>query len=155
LTEEHKINIGKAISGKRNGMFGVHRFGKTAPHYGKPHTERTKRKMRQHHWSRTNPSYFKEINKKQRPRNPTPYEDLLANELGRRQETFIRQFSVSPYCCDFYFPKQNLIVEVDGYRKSNKRTKYILSKGYKLLHIKNEALTNMKKVMEFIYANWN
>ena len=28
--------------GKRNPMYGVHRFGKDSPHYGKKHSERTK-----------------------------------------------------------------------------------------------------------------
>ena len=40
-----KDNISKAVSGKNNPMYNVHRFGKNAPNWNKPQSELAKRKI--------------------------------------------------------------------------------------------------------------
>lgn len=44
-TEEAKLKISKKVSGRNNGMHGVHRFGKNAPAYGHKHTNEAKKKI--------------------------------------------------------------------------------------------------------------
>jgi hypothetical protein len=46
-TKEIKKRVSILTSGKNNGMYGIHRYGKDAPHYGKKHSEETKLKISQ------------------------------------------------------------------------------------------------------------
>lgn len=48
-SEEERLanNAKKALRGERNGMFGVHRYGKEAPGYGKPASEEKRRRISQ------------------------------------------------------------------------------------------------------------
>ena len=49
LTEEQKVKMSERNSGENNPMFGVHRFGKDAPGFGKHHTEETKKRLSENH----------------------------------------------------------------------------------------------------------
>ena len=43
----NETNQKKVLKGERNGMFNVRRFGVNSPHYNKPHTEESRKKMRE------------------------------------------------------------------------------------------------------------
>jgi hypothetical protein len=50
LKTKLKMRLNHAnVSGKNNPMFGVHRYGKDAPNYGKYHTKEAKKKMSLNH----------------------------------------------------------------------------------------------------------
>jgi len=44
-TKETKAKMSLQRQGSKNGMFGLHRFGKDSPHYGKKHSVEAKQKM--------------------------------------------------------------------------------------------------------------
>lgn len=54
-TEERKKEHSRAIKGENNPMYGVHRYGKDAPNYGKKHSEENKRKMSEKKTGKNNP----------------------------------------------------------------------------------------------------
>ena len=75
---------------------------------------------------------------------------------------FIRQKIVGNYIVDFYCPKANIVIEVDGsqhYEESGidkdiERTKYLESQGLKVIRIpNNEIENNFRGVCEFIDDN--
>lgn len=115
--------------------------GEAHPLYGKHHTEKTRKKMKEHHWSKTQPDRFDEFIEKNRPNNPTVYEDIFFDTI-RVHYKVIRQKRVATYTCDFYIPELNLIVEIDGYKKRPKRDETIMDEGYEVIHFKNSEIEN-------------
>lgn len=93
-----------------------------------------------------NRKYLKEFRKKLR-NNSTKAESQLWKALQKSQleeRKFRRQHSIGNYIVDFYFPKERLIVELDGQVHNNfineaydhKRTAYLESLGFKLVRLK-------------------
>jgi len=136
--------------GKNNPLFRVHRFGKDSPHYGKKHSIETKQLMSKNHWSKTQNEAFRKHLIKNRPNNPTKYEKSFYRKIVNKGLIPKPQHKVGTYCCDFYFKSFNLIVEIDGYKKSETRKSYIRNQGYKLLHIKNSELKHFNRVFDKI-----
>jgi very-short-patch-repair endonuclease len=98
-------------------------------------------------------------------RNMTDAEKLLWSKLRRKQLKGLqiyRQRIIGDYILDFYCPKANLIIEVDGGQhytdegiaKDKIRDDYIKGKGIKVLRFSDrEVLKNIGGVIERIYDN--
>jgi very-short-patch-repair endonuclease len=96
--------------------------------------------------------------------NTTTAEDRLWQKLRRFPMTgshFRRQVPIGPYVADFACMAARLIIEVDGSqhgddenrRHDDVRTRWLESKGYRVLRVWNNDLTsNMDGVLEAIYA---
>ena len=95
----------------------------------------------------------------------TDAEKLLWSKLRRKQLKGLqiyRQRIIGDYIVDFYCPKANLIIEVDGGQhytdegiaKDKIRDDYIKGKGIKVLRFSDrEVLKNIGGVIEKIYDN--
>ena len=85
--------------------------------------------------------YAKEMRK-----NPTPEEKIIWYGLLRQlKPNFHRQRIIGNYIVDFYSPKLNLIIEIDGWQHEvinkeydDKRTEYLNSLGFSVLRIDNQ-----------------
>ena len=142
---EHRENLSKSLKGKVPWNKGV--FGYTTSRMGMKHSEETKRKMSENHLSKTDPERFKRIFSNIRPNNPTKYEKRASEILDENKILYKAQCKVKTYCCDFYIPSLNLMLEIDGYRKTAERKRTILEEGYKLLHVWN---TDVERLIELI-----
>lgn len=108
-----------------------------------------------------NDRLFKDRRKDLRARS-TDAERLLWQRLRGRQICdlkFFRQFSIGPYILDFYCPKIQFAIELDGSQHAtehglaydHERTSYLESKGIKIIRFwNNEVLTNIEGVLEKI-----
>jgi very-short-patch-repair endonuclease len=97
--------------------------------------------------------------------NMTDAEKLLWSRLRAKQlkgRQFYRQRIIGNYIVDFYCPRVNLIVELDGgqhytdegIEKDKERDTYISEKGYKILRFSDrEVFENLPGVIERIYGN--
>lgn len=96
--------------------------------------------------------------RKQLRKTSTPQEVILWSRLRRRQLglKFKRQYSIGRYVVDFCCPEKKLIVELDGWqhkeenqeRYNKERTKFLESKGFKVLRFwNNEINQNLKGVI--------
>ena len=84
--------------------------------------------------------------------NMTCSEKLVWMFLRKQQmnERFLRQYSVDNYIIDFYCPKLQLAIEIDGdvhdlkrqKRQDKTRQEYLEKLGIKFVRIKNEDLLN-------------
>ena len=95
--------------------------------------------------------------------NMTDVEQLLWSKVRRKQlqgYQFYRQRIIGEYIVDFYCPKANLIIELDGgqHYTNNaqaydaKRDHYFGEQGYHVLRVSNkEILENLNGVLEKIY----
>jgi very-short-patch-repair endonuclease len=95
----------------------------------------------------------------------TDAEQLLWSKLRTKQlkgRQFYRQRIIGNYIVDFYCPKANLIVELDGGqhytdegRKKDKiRDDYMMDQGYKILRFSDkEIFENLTGVIERIYGD--
>ena len=98
-------------------------------------------------------------------KNMTPQEKKLWNILRNNQfygYKFKRQVPIDNYVVDFVCELQNLIIEIDGGQHNspenivndNERTKYLISKGYKIIRFwNNEIDNNLNDVCAAIYSN--
>jgi very-short-patch-repair endonuclease len=86
-------------------------------------------------------------------KNMTPQEEKLWMLLRRRQYknlTFKRQYPIGNYIVDFISKEKWLIIEIDGGQHNtpeailydNKRTKYLESRGFKVLRFWNSDIDN-------------
>jgi len=75
---------------------------------------------------------------------------------------FYRQRIIGDYIVDFYCPKANLILELDGgqhytdegKKKDKIRDDYLMEQGYKILRFSDsEIFGNLAGVIERIYGN--
>ena len=79
-------------------------------------------------------------------KNPTPEERIIWYSLLRHlKPNFHRQRIIGNYIVDFYCPKLNLVIEIDGWQHEvlnkeydDKRTEYLESLGFSVLRIDNE-----------------
>lgn len=95
----------------------------------------------------------------------TDAERLLWSKLKRKQlkgKQFYRQRIISDYIVDFYCPKANMIIEIDGgqhyteegLKKDKMRDEYMKGQGFKVLRFSDkEVFKNLKGVIEKIYEN--
>lgn len=98
-------------------------------------------------------------------KNMTDAERLLWSKLRDKQlKNFqvYRQRIIGEYIVDFYCPKANLIIEVDGgqhyldkgIERDKIRDDYMKSQGFKVLRFSDiEVLKNLNEVVEKIYDN--
>ncbi|MCX8092830.1 MAG: endonuclease domain-containing protein [Candidatus Goldbacteria bacterium] len=97
--------------------------------------------------------------------NMTDAERCLWQKIRRRQLAnfqFYRQKIIGNYIVDFYCPKANLIIEVDGGQhyygktkeKDRKRVEYLERLGLNILRFSDrEVLENINEVLNVIYYN--
>ena len=97
--------------------------------------------------------------------NMTDAEKLLWSRLRAKQlkgRQFYRQRIIGDYIVDFYCPKANLIVELDGgqhytdegIKKDKRRDDYMMDQGYKILKFSDrEIFENLTGVIEKIYGD--
>ncbi len=95
----------------------------------------------------------------------TDAERLLWSKLRLKQlkgKQFYRQRIISNYIVDFYCPKSNLIIEIDGgqhyieegLKEDKMRDKYMKNLGFKVLRFSGrEVFKNLNGVIERIYEN--
>ncbi len=93
----------------------------------------------------------------------TDCEQRLWSKLRRKQVLgvqFYRQKPIGDYIADFYAPKANLVVEVDGSQhlepaqidRDRRRTAFLESQGLRVLRFDNrQILQELDSVMESIY----
>ena len=75
--------------------------------------------------------------------------DVVGKILDKNNIEYTTQKKVKTYCCDFYLPTLNLILEIDGYAKSAKRKQTIVNEGYNLLHVWNKDIEDIiSKIVE-------
>ena len=86
-------------------------------------------------------------------KNITPQEQKLWNLLRNRQfygAKFVRQYPIGPYIVDFACRRKKLVIELDGgqhntdknIEKDNKRTEFLISKGYTVIRFWNNEVDN-------------
>ena len=96
--------------------------------------------------------YLKNIRKELR-NNLTPPEARLWTELKDKKRLgfkFRRQHSIDNYIVDFYSPKANLIIEVDGKthleptisENDSKRDEHLKELGFKIVRFDNQDILN-------------
>jgi very-short-patch-repair endonuclease len=97
--------------------------------------------------------------------NMTNAERLLWSKLRRKQlkgTQFYRQRIIDNYIVDFYCPKANLIIEIDGgqhyieegLKEDKVRDEYMKGQGFKVLRFSDrEVFENLNGVIERIYEN--
>jgi very-short-patch-repair endonuclease len=95
--------------------------------------------------------------------NMTDAEKLLWSKVRRKQlkgYQFYRQRTIGDYIVDFYCPRANLIIELDGgqhyteegMHKDTIRDVYMEGQGYNVLRFSDrELFENLKGVIERIY----
>lgn len=99
-------------------------------------------------------------------KNSTPHERIMWNLLKNRQLNgmkFVRQYPIGKYIADFVCRDKKLVIELDGGQHNedkniiydNERTKFIESKGYKIIRFwNNEIDSNLdgvyERLLEFI-----
>ena len=93
----------------------------------------------------------------------TDAEKLLWSKVRRKQlkgYQFYRQRIIGDYIADFYCPRANLIIELDGgqhyteesIKKDSRRDNYLKEQGYRVLRFSDrELFENLKGVLEKIY----
>ena len=96
------------------------------------------------------------------PTQMTDSERVLWARLRRKQVRsvqFYRQKPIGNYIVDFYAPKANVVVEVDGSQHmegehaeaDSQRDAYLASEGFRVLHFDNlQVLKEIEGVMEMI-----
>jgi very-short-patch-repair endonuclease len=95
----------------------------------------------------------------------TDAEKLLWSKLRAKQlkdSQFYRQRIIGDYIVDFYCPRANLIIELDGgqhytdegIKKDKTRDEYLSKKGYTIVRFSDrEIFENLTGVMEKICGN--
>ena len=83
----------------------------------------------------------------------TPYEHMAENVLKGENIEYIPQHIIKDknYIVDFYLPKFNVIIELDGKQHKESRFKqkdllrdsYLWRKGYKVIRLNNKDIGNL------------
>jgi hypothetical protein len=111
-TKENRVCNKCARGGKRNGAYGLHRFGKDNPNYGTKWTSEQKTKARKY-WTKK----FKERGYTINNYNPTAckYFDLISKEKNwnLRHAENGGEVIINGYFVDAYDEKRNIVVEYD------------------------------------------
>ena len=97
---------------------------------------------------------------RQHRRNPTDAGQLLWSKIRRKQlkdMQFCRQRIIGDYIVDFYCPRANLVIEIDGgqhyikegQQKDRIRDDYLNSRGLTVIRFSNmEVLKNIEGVIQ-------
>ena len=106
-------------------------------------------------------------NSRQLRKNMTPQEKRLWSAIRNRQffgYRFRRQFPIGQYIVDFICREKKIIIEIDGGQHNediniycdNKRTEYLMAKGYKIIRFwNNEIDKNLVGVYEKLKEVFN
>jgi len=126
----HKLHP-NFCKGKNNSMFGVHRYGKDSPAYGKPA-------------SHGKGAYYNNVYMR------SSYEIKFAFFLdcsGIKWEYESKRFYFEDctYCPDFYLPEWNLYIEIKGYWRDNTKKRFDL---FKKIYPKERIKVLMKPELE-------
>ncbi len=75
------------------------------------------------------------------------HENIFRHSLMESGIKYIRQKIINPYIVDFYFPKRNLVVEIDDDKKKKdsyfiKREDFIKKEGLHILHFLKSQIEN-------------
>ncbi len=87
-----------------------------------------------------------ELRKELTPAEAKLWLHLRGNQL--KGVSFRRQHAIGKYIVDFYSPKKNLVIELDGSQHleqegyDEERTKYLESQGYKVMRFWNNQVMN-------------
>ncbi len=114
-------------------------------------------------------SYNKKLKKYSRKlrESTTDAERLVWSKIRRKQlkgYQFYRQKTIGNYIVDFYCPKANLIIELDGgqhysdegIEKDGKRDAYMVSLGLKVLRFSDrDVFRNLNGIVEKIWEGLN
>jgi very-short-patch-repair endonuclease len=109
---------------------------------------------------RTTPKIFgrtKELHRNMSPAETKLWQHLRAHRMGGIH--FRNQHAIGNYIVDFCTPRKKLIIELDGSQHldqkeyDDERTKYLESRGYRVLRFwNNDVLSNIDDVLRVI---WN
>ena len=109
---------------------------------------------------RTTPKIFggaKELHRNMSPAEAKLWKHLRAHQMG--DVHFRNQHAIGNYIVDFCAPRKKLIIELDGSQHldqaeyDEERTKYLETKGYKVLHFwNNDVMNQLETVLQTI---WN
>ncbi|MFN0254113.1 endonuclease domain-containing protein [Pedobacter ureilyticus] len=102
-------------------------------------------------------SFRKELRKNQTPAESAFWNLVRADRFHKLK--FRRQHTIGNYTVDFYCPKLNLIIELDGGIHENlgqslydeERDELLKAKGYTVIRLENDAVLNYPEVvMEYL-----
>lgn len=99
-----------------------------------------------------NPQQSKE-QRRQLRRDMTKAEELFWMKVRRKQVSgvrFKRQYGIGPYILDFYVPKKNLAIEIDGgiheietvKQKDTNKEAFLNKNGIQVIRFTNETVLN-------------
>ena len=99
-------------------------------------------------------------------KNLTTSERIFWNKIRHSQSgyKFRRQHSIGPYIVDFYCPKLNIIIEIDGdvhaieeqIKKDKIREDYLGKLNFKIIRYNNnDIINNIDGVLEDLYKKLN
>ena len=107
------------------------------------------------------------INAKKLRTNQTDFENILWQRIRAKRLNnikFRRQVPIGQYIVDFAALSKKLVIELDGSQHldnqniqyDNQRTEYLKTKGYKVLRINNNDISNnIDSVLNFICDEYN
>lgn len=105
------------------------------------------------------------INAKNLRTNQTDFENILWQRIRAKRLNgikFRRQVPIGKYIVDFVALGRKLVIELDGsqhldnQKYDNQRTEYLKEKGYKVLRIYNNDISdNIDSVLNFICDEYN
>ena len=109
---------------------------------------------------RTTPKIFgraKELHRNMSPAEAELWKHLRAHRMG--DVHFRNQHAIGNYIVDFCAPRKKLIIELDGSQHleqqeyDEKRTRYLESRGYRVLRFWNHDVLN--KIDDVLKVIWN
>ena len=109
---------------------------------------------------RTTPKIFgraKELHRNMSPAEAELWKHLRAHRMG--DVHFRNQHAIGNYIVDFCAPRRKLIIELDGSQHleqkeyDEKRTRYLESRGYRVLRFWNHDVLN--KIDDVLKVIWN
>src|SRR5579885_592261 len=170
-TQETKDKISQASKGKCYAPFDEeHKKKISKAHQGMKQSEEHRASV-QAYWDAMTPEERAEKTKymllAQPKSHSTSIEIAVWNELESREINFEKQKRIGRYLVDIYLPERNLVLECDGCwwhgclecgydydlhkafrEKDKKRTMYIESKGYQVIHLwQHDILANVEEIV--------
>jgi len=154
--DEGRRRQAEKISGENHPLYGVHKFGEDSPHYGKPHSEESKMKIRESNKANWQDSEFvKRIidSWNIKPNKPEKFIESLLNQLLPGEYKYNDGwFTIQRKIPDFVNTNgQKKIIEFNGdhwhtEKESKQRAALFKSLGYDTLFIWEHEMTDVFKV---------